>query len=101
MDIQDERRSEDRSTLHRTWNVSVECEVFGSRLAQVLDYSPSGIKLSLASISGLEPGTRLEIHHPGTSCCYVATVTWCQQQHNTTLLGAQLVDTTVVMSQAC
>ena len=93
MDIHDERRSEARLALHRTWNVSVESDVLGSRVAQVLDYSPSGIKLSLAAVSGLKPGSRLAIHHPGTSCSYVATVAWCRQQHSTTLVGAQLVQT--------
>jgi hypothetical protein len=101
VDIHDERRSEDRSTLHRTWNVSVECEAFGSRQAQVLDYSSSGIKLSMAAVSGLEPGARLEIHHPGTSYSYVATVAWCDQQTSRITLGAELVETAAAMQQAC
>lgn len=101
MDTQDERRSEPRSTLHRSWNVSVDSEMFGSRLAQVLDYSPSGIRLSLAAVSGLEPGTRLVIHHPGTSCAYVATVAWCRHQNRTTIAGAHLVTSASAMPQAC
>jgi hypothetical protein len=101
VDIHDERRSEARSTLHRTWNVSVDSEVFGSRCAQVLDYSPSGIKLCLAAVSGLEPGMRLTIHHPGTSSSYVATVAWCRSQHRTTTIGAELVETAAAVRQAC
>jgi hypothetical protein len=75
--IHDERRSEARSTLHRTWNVSVDSAVFGSRCAQVLDYSPSGIKLSLA------------------------TVAWCRQQQRTTTIGAELSKTATGLNQAC
>ena len=101
MAIHDERRSEARSTLHRTWNVSVDSAVFGSRCAQVLDYSPSGIKLSLASVSGLEPGMQLAIHHPGTRCSYLATVAWCRQQQRTTTIGAELSKTATGLNQAC
>ena len=101
MDIHDERRSEARTTLHRTWNVSVDSAVFGSRCAQVLDYSPSGIKLSLASVSGLEPGMQLSIHHPGTRCSYLATVAWYHQQHRTTTIGAELSKTATGLRQAC
>jgi hypothetical protein len=101
VDIHDERRSEARSTLHRTWNVSVDSEVFGTRQAQVLDTSPSGIKLCLAVVSGLEPGMRLAIHHPGTSCSYVVTVAWCRHQHRTTTVGAELMETPVAVRQAC
>jgi hypothetical protein len=90
VDIHDERRSEARATLHRTWTVSVDSEVFGTRCAQVLDTSPSGIKLCLKAVSGLEPGVRLAIHHPGTNCSYLATVAWCQQQQQSTIVGAQI-----------
>lgn len=102
MDIEDERRSEARSTLHRTWNVSIESEaLFGFRLARVLDYSPSGIRLSLETLSKLEPGARLKIHHPGTNCSYTATVAWSQQQHRAILVGARLLETAAAVQQAC
>jgi hypothetical protein len=101
VDIEDERRSEARSTLHRTWNVSIESEAFGFRLARVLDYSPSGIRLSLETLSKLEPGARLKIHHPGTNCSYTATVAWSQQQHRAILVGARLLETAAAVQQAC
>lgn len=100
MDIHDERRSEARSTLHRTWTVRVDSEVFGTRCAQVLDISPSGIKLCLTGVSELEPGMRLAIHHPGTRCSSMATVAWCRQQHRTTTVGAELVGSAAALRQA-
>jgi hypothetical protein len=101
VEIEDERRSEARSTLHRTWNVSIESEVFGVRVARVLDYSPSGIRLSLEAVSKLEPGAQLKIHHPGTHCSYTATVAWSQQQHRAILVGARLLEAAAEVQQAC
>lgn len=73
----------------------------GCRLARVLDYSQSGIRLSLTEDTSLRPGERLEIHHPGTNASYVATVTWLKQKPGQTIIGARLTNETLAARQAC
>lgn len=101
MQIHEERRLEPRSELHRIWNVSVESEIVGHRMAQVLDYSPSGMRLAVDGVAALKAGERLEIHYPGTNFSYVTTVAWCRQKHHKTLIGARLVATCTPLGETC
>jgi hypothetical protein len=98
--ITDERRFEPRTDLHRIWNVSVESELLGHRLGQVLDYSASGMRLALDGFSVLKPGEWLEIHYPGTGYSYRATVAWSRQKHRKTIVGARLLSAASVR-EAC
>jgi hypothetical protein len=99
--IHEERRSEPRSELHRIWNVSVESELVGHRMAQVLDYSPSGMRLAVDGVAELKAGERLEIHYPGTNFSYVTTVAWCRQKHRKTIVAARLVSSSTPVGEAC
>lgn len=101
MSIREERRCEPRTQLHRNWIVCVESDRFRHRRAQLLDYRASGMRLALEGENELRPGERLEIHHPGTSVTYLATVAWSQQEHRQTLVGAQLLEPAPSMRQTC
>ncbi|MBM5802000.1 MAG: PilZ domain-containing protein [Cyanobacteria bacterium K_DeepCast_35m_m2_023] len=93
MSIREERRGEPRKELHRIWTVSVESKLLGHRRAQLLDYSASGMRLALDGSSDARPGERLDIHYPGTSCSYRATIAWCRSSDTQTFLGAHLIET--------
>lgn len=92
MSISDDRRSAQRTHLHRTWTVCVDSHAFYHRLGRVLDYSSCGIRLTLDGASLIQPVQRLEIHHPGTGFSHGVRVVWSKQNHGKTIVGARLLE---------
>jgi hypothetical protein len=99
MSIREERRGEPRQELHRIWTVSVESDRFGHRRVQLLDHSPSGMRLALDGCSALQPGERLTIHYPGTNFRYVMKVQWTAIESSHTVIGARLMEGSLSLQQ--
>lgn len=99
MSITEERRCEPRQELHRIWTVSVESDRFGRRQAQLLDHSPSGMRLALDGSSALRPGERLNLHYPGTNLRYGVKVQWTAIESSHTVIGVRLMEGSLALQQ--
>ena len=92
MAVTPERRSEPRSTVHQVWNVRFECREFAIRICQVVDYSPSGMKLALDGSWDLYLRDQIQMHYLGTSFSCTTSVCWSTQMNNQTLIGVQVMN---------
>lgn len=92
MAVTPERRSEPRSTVHQVWNVRVECRAFSNQLCQVVDYSPSGMKLVLDGAWDLHPKDQIQMHYLGVGFSCTTSVCWSTQMNNQTLIGVQVMN---------
>ena len=90
-----ERRSEQRSTVHQSWNVRVKSPFFSNRLGQVLDYSPSGMRLALDGAWALRPTDQIEIHYIGTSFSCLTTVCWSSEVNGQAVIGVHLLNSPI------
>jgi hypothetical protein len=95
-----ERRSEPRTTVHQSWNVRVESRLFAHRLGQVVDYSPSGMRLILDGAWALHPGDQIDIHYLGTSFSCLTAVCWSSEKNGQTVIGVQLLNDLLQEHQA-
>lgn len=92
MVVTSERRSEPRNSVHQLWNVRVESRLFTHQLAQVLDYSTSGMRLALDGAWTLQPGDQLDIHYLGTHFSRSTSVCWSSAMDGQTVIGVQILN---------
>ena len=99
MAVISERRSEPRTLVHQPWNVRIESRLFTHRLAQVVDYSLSGMRLVLDGEWVLQPGDQVDINYIGTSFACSTAVCWSSKTNGQTEIGVQLLNDSLPVHQ--
>ena len=83
----DERRTEPRLSVNEECIVKVIGDCIGECVAQILDYSKSGLSLILNSSVLLASGDEIEVHRLGTHSSTSLTIAWSSISGQQLILG--------------